>query len=78
MFCIVIKFKIFFLQKVFFYKLKNWNIDAELADADALLLIENVKPLNYVNGNRFVGFDTNETVAVTKVWYLVKYKMWSK
>lgn len=42
-------------------------LDADIADADALLLLENIKVLNYVNGNRFVGFSTNETLEVMKV-----------
>lgn len=41
--------------------------DANLADADAILLLENVKIANYNNIDRFVGFDVDETLAVIKV-----------
>lgn len=48
----------------------NWfidAIDAEFADADAVLLLENAKVLNYVNENRRYGFDTETTFAVLNV-----------
>lgn len=42
--------------------------DAQSADSDAVLVLENVKFQNYVNGNKLIGFDTDETLAILKVF----------
>lgn len=42
--------------------------DANLADADAILLLENIKISNYNNIDRLVGFNLEETLAVMKVF----------
>lgn len=42
-------------------------LDAKIADIDALLLLKNVKFNNFVNADRLVGFNTEETMAVMKV-----------
>lgn len=42
-------------------------LDAKCADADAVVLLENTKVLNYINGDRHVGFNVQETVAILKV-----------
>lgn len=41
--------------------------DAKVADADAVLLLENTKLLNYINENRQIGFDSEATLAILKV-----------
>lgn len=41
--------------------------DVVTADADAILLLENIIFLNYVNENRKIGLDTETTLAVLKV-----------
>ncbi|XP_055309477.1 uncharacterized protein LOC129573196 isoform X1 [Sitodiplosis mosellana] len=41
--------------------------DTDHEDFNALLLLENVKLQNYVNGNKYVGFEKEETFAVLKV-----------
>lgn len=43
--------------------------DAQSADSDAVLMLENVKFQNYVNGDKLIGFDTDETLAILKVFY---------
>lgn len=48
-------------------------IDAKQADADAVVLLENIKIMNYKNINGFIGFDTNETKAIIKVFHLYKF-----
>lgn len=42
-------------------------LESEVADADALLLLENIKVEHFENGNRLVGFNTDEAMAVMKV-----------
>ncbi|XP_055309442.1 uncharacterized protein LOC129573174 [Sitodiplosis mosellana] len=42
------------------------NPDASCADADAVLLLENIKFQNYVNEDRHIGFDTETTMAILK------------
>lgn len=42
-------------------------LDAISADIDAIVLLENIKSSNYVNVDRFIGFDRDETLAVIKV-----------
>lgn len=41
--------------------------DAENADVDAVLLLENVKLQNYFNANRYIGIDVQEAYVVLKV-----------
>lgn len=41
--------------------------DAKEADDDAIVMLENIKTLNYVNVDRFIGLNTDETLAVVKV-----------
>ncbi|XP_055295161.1 uncharacterized protein LOC129564935 [Sitodiplosis mosellana] len=41
-------------------------LNAKCADADAVVLLENTKLLNYVNGDRQVGFNAEETLAILK------------
>lgn len=41
--------------------------DALCADADAVLLLENIKYQNYINEDRHIGFDTETTMAILKV-----------
>lgn len=43
--------------------------DAKRADTDAIIMLENIKVLNYDNGNRRVGFDNNEMREILKVFY---------
>lgn len=38
-----------------------------MADADAVLLLENTKLLNYVNEDRQIGFDSEATLVILKV-----------
>lgn len=62
--------KLNFVQFPEIVYLANWficAIDAEFADADAVLLLENTKVLNYVNEDRRNGFDTETTVAILNV-----------
>ncbi|XP_031633861.1 uncharacterized protein LOC116347425 [Contarinia nasturtii] len=47
------------------------NPNAEYADSDAILLLENVKLDNFTNVDKRMGFNTNETLAILKV--LAKY-----
>lgn len=42
----------------------------DYADADAVLLLENTKILNYVNVDRQIGFDSEVTRAILKVSFL--------
>lgn len=44
------------------------NTGATVADADAVLLLDNIKCMNYFNEDRTIGFDFKTTVAVLKVW----------
>lgn len=44
--------------------------EAECADADAALLLENIKYLNFVSEDRHDGFDVNTTLAILKVFEL--------
>lgn len=46
--------------------------DAKSADADAVLLLENTKFQHYVNGDRHVGFNADETLAVLKVFFCIQ------
>lgn len=41
--------------------------DAKSADADVILLLENVKSLNYVSPNLWDRFDKDEAIACLKV-----------
>lgn len=43
-------------------------VDAQSADVDAVLLLENVKLQNYVNANRYVGLDVHEAYVALKVF----------
>ena len=43
------------------------NPDVKNADADAILLLENVKSLNYTTRNLWDRFDTDEMLACLKV-----------
>ncbi|XP_031633860.1 uncharacterized protein LOC116347423 [Contarinia nasturtii] len=47
------------------------NSNAEYADSDAILLLENIKFQNFTNVDKHIGFNTNETLAILKV--LAKY-----
>ncbi|XP_031617493.1 uncharacterized protein LOC116337236 [Contarinia nasturtii] len=53
------------------FQRKNIHIsnfkDAEYADSDAILLLENVKFKSFINGDKRIGFNTNETLATLKV-----------
>lgn len=43
------------------------NTGATVADADAVLLLDNIKCMNYFNEDRSVGFDFKTTLEVLKV-----------
>lgn len=51
------------------FKKKIKISDAQSADADAVLLLDNIKLQNYANGDKFVGFDVEETMATLKVQF---------
>lgn len=52
-------------------KIANFGIaGATFADADAVLLLENLKFLNYRNETRQIGFDLETTLAVLKVYHV--------
>lgn len=44
--------------------------DAKIADADSVVLLENIKLQNYDNENRHDGFNTEVTLAVLKVFHI--------
>ena len=44
------------------------STDAIIADPDAVLLLENIKFQNYINEDRRIGFDTDATMAILKVF----------
>lgn len=45
-----------------------YNLDAkDVADDDAVLLLENIKYRNYINESRYIGFDKETTLAIIKV-----------
>lgn len=46
------------------------NPDIKNADADAIILLENAKSLNYVSSNIWNKFHKDETLACLKVWKL--------
>lgn len=58
-----------FLSHNFFQTYYAILIDAKRADTDAIIMLENIKVLNYDNGNRRVGFDNNEMREILKVFY---------
>lgn len=41
--------------------------DATCADADAIILLENTTILNYINADRQIGFNVEQTLAILKV-----------
>ncbi|XP_031638778.1 uncharacterized protein LOC116350921 [Contarinia nasturtii] len=43
--------------------------NAEFADSDAILMLENIKVQNFTNVNRRIGLNTNETLATLKSIY---------
>lgn len=43
-------------------------LDAISADADAVLILENIKLQHFVNEDRYIGFDTPTTLAILKVF----------
>lgn len=43
-------------------------LDAFAADVDAIVMLENIKALNYSNIARCVGFDSDETRAIIRVF----------
>lgn len=43
-------------------------LDASVADVDAIVMLENIKALNYTNIDRCVGFDSDETRAIIRVF----------
>lgn len=47
--------------------LDNAILDAKSADADAIVLLENIKKLNYKNVDGSRGFTSDETFAIIKV-----------
>lgn len=52
--------------------MNRWIIsDSKSADSDAVLLLENVKSLNFHNIDRHTGFDADETFAVIKVLKII-------
>lgn len=44
----------------------NWT-DTNVADVDAIVILENVKQLNFVNENRHIGFDSQATFLILSV-----------
>lgn len=48
--------------------------DAEYADSDAILLLENVKFQNFTNRDKRIGFNTNETFAILKVFHILTHE----
>lgn len=45
----------------------NGILDAKYADADAILLLENIKVADYHNENRHIGFDVSTAIAILRV-----------
>lgn len=39
----------------------------DVADEDAILLLENIKYQNYINESRYIGFDKETTLVIIKV-----------
>lgn len=64
-------FGAFDFRTILFKILCNFNIDAKRADTDAIIILENIKVLNYDNGNRLVGFENMEMREVLKVIFLI-------
>lgn len=52
---------------VFNMILSDRLIDTSVADADAVLILENTKLLNYVNADRHNGFDSHTTFLILSV-----------
>lgn len=48
------------------------NPNVKRADEDAILLMENVKPLHYVSPNIWKKFDKDEVLACLKVYILLR------
>lgn len=47
--------------------LSDHSTDVSVADADAVLILENTKRSNYVNENRLIGFDSQTTFLILSV-----------
>lgn len=62
------KFLFFHFANYSSMRKKNHISDVKnVADEDAVLLLENIKYQNYINESRYIGFDKETTLAVLKV-----------